>query len=112
METKIAILDAGQLPKYLVLAAKKLGLSPMVIATSSFDPACEVTDEVSLGKWTPDSLLQIFQDHEIVTFENEWISKYLLFKVKAAGLLNKLLPSFESMQKVRTKWDQKQFFIG
>ncbi len=112
METRIAILGAGQLAKYLVLAAKKLGLSPTVIATFSFDPACEVSDQVRVGEWTPDSLLQVFQDHEIVTFENEWISEYLLSKVKAAGLLNKLLPSFESMQKVRTKWDQKQFFIG
>ncbi|MSP18564.1 MAG: ATP-grasp domain-containing protein [Bdellovibrionales bacterium] len=112
MKTRIAILGAGQLAKYLVLAAKKLGLSPTVIATFSFDPACEVSDEVRLGEWTPDSLLQVFQDHEIVTFENEWISEHLLSKVKAAGLINKLLPSFESMKKVRTKWDQKQFFIG
>lgn len=111
MKKKIAILGAGQLAKYLKLAAKNLGLPCTVVANSSQDPAYQDSLDVIAEEWTPDLMLKIFQENEIVTFENEWIAPHLLSKVNADGLLEKMAPLFESMQKVRTKWDQKRLFL-
>lgn len=111
MGKRIAILGAGQLAKYLVQAAGKLGLSVSVVATSPDDPALQEPCQGIVGQWTPELFLKIFQEHDLVTFENEWISDGLLVQVKEQGLLSKMLPAESSIQKVRTKWDQKQFFI-
>ncbi len=112
MQKRIAILGAGQLAKYLVGAGQKLGLEVTVVATSASEPACQETHRTVIAEWTPELMFQVFLEHDIVTFENEWISDSLLSKVIAEGLLGKLLPSHESMIKVRTKWNQKQFFLA
>jgi 5-(carboxyamino)imidazole ribonucleotide synthase len=110
MEKRIAILGAGQLAKYLNLAARKLNLPVTIVATSASEPACQDNSDCITQEWTADLMLNVFNQADLVTFENEWISESLLSKVKAAGLLNRLTPSFESMERVRTKWGQKELF--
>lgn len=111
MQKRIAILGAGQLAKYLGLAAQKLKIPVTVVATSPSDPACQDNLPFIACEWTPEVMLKVFQENDIVTFENEWISASLLSKVKESGQLKKLCPSFESMNTVRTKWDQKKLFL-
>ncbi len=111
MDKRVAILGAGQLAKYLVVAAKKLSIPVTVVAQSLNEPACFESVPVVAGTWTAELMLKVFQDHDVVTFENEWISDSLLSQVVAAGLIHKMAPSHASMKKVRTKWDQKKFFM-
>lgn len=111
MGKRIAILGAGQLAKYLNLAAQKLKIPVIIVATASSDPACQDNSDCIVHDWTADLMLKVFQEADLVTFENEWISDALLFKVKESGLIEKLSPSFESMRMVRTKWEQKKLFL-
>ena len=111
MGKRIAILGAGQLAKYLVQSSDRLGLEVTVVASSPEEPALQESCQRVIDRWTPELFLQVFQEHELVTFENEWISESLLSAVKERGFLAKLFPAFSSVQKVRTKWDQKEFFF-
>lgn len=110
MGKRIAILGAGQLAKYLVQAANSLGLEPTVIAAGANEPALRESCQSQIAPWTPELFLKVFQENDLVTFENEWISSSLLGLARENGLLAKLYPTSESIQKVRTKWDQKRFF--
>lgn len=110
MDKRVAILGAGQLAKYLAFAAKKLKISVTVIATSELEPACLDGNRRMVFPWTPELFLKVFQEHDLVTFENEWISDRLLQRVREKGLLEKMFPHYECMNEVRTKWDQKKFF--
>lgn len=111
MGNRIAILGAGQLAKYLVQSAKRLGFEPTVVASKPNEPACSENCQVIAGDWKPELFLEVFKTHDLVTFENEWISDSLLTLVRQHGFLGKLYPSSQATHQVRTKWDQKQFFL-
>lgn len=110
MGKRVAILGAGQLAKYLAISAKRLGHFVTIVAQSKDDPAVAHADDANFSQWTPELFLQVFKTHDVVTFENEWISDDLLEKVKEEQLIDRMVPGFDGMAKMRTKWDQKQFF--
>ncbi len=107
----VGIIGGGQLAQMLVEAAHRLGLDPVVLVTSPADPAAQVCKKIVVGHWTDEkSLRQLFEQTEIVAFENEFIPCDLVEKAAqglSSGRRVRFFPSLGAIRKLQDKLEQK-----
>ncbi|OEY86891.1 5-(carboxyamino)imidazole ribonucleotide synthase [Wolbachia pipientis] len=68
----IGIIGGGQLGKMIAIAAAKLGYRTYIFANSKDDPACCITDNVTIAQFSDDDALETFtKSVDFVTIDSE-----------------------------------------
>ncbi len=110
MTKKIGIIGGGQLAFFLSEAAKKLGLSPIVLSESLDVPAKRSATQLLQGSFQDPKIFRtFFSEVKTVIFENEWINTDLL-EQESRGEVS-FFPSLNVMQRLQDKLSQKEELV-
>ncbi|MCG8324181.1 MAG: 5-(carboxyamino)imidazole ribonucleotide synthase [Thiotrichales bacterium] len=104
---RLGIIGGGQLAKMTAAAAQQLGCEIAIIEKFPDCPAAPVARHTLTGDWnTPEALLQLAGQVDVVTLENEFVDAGSLARIEEQG--HTLLPSAETIALVQDKLIQKQ----
>jgi 5-(carboxyamino)imidazole ribonucleotide synthase len=106
MKPTVGILGSGQLATFLAEAARRLGRSVRVFATSADDPAARVADDIVLQRsGDPEVASRFFSGLEVALFESENVdlSAFGEWTTKA-----RFVPSLDAIRILQDKLRQKR----
>lgn len=108
---RLGIIGGGQLAKMIARAAAQFGCETTVLDREANGPAAGVVDQIIVGNWDdPDTLLQLAQQVDVVTLENEFVDAAALSAIEAAGY--RVFPSARSIALTQDKLKQKQALVA
>jgi 5-(carboxyamino)imidazole ribonucleotide synthase len=106
---RVGIIGGGQLGQMLALAARQIGVQPVILAHRATDCALQVTNEYFLDDGT-DALLEIFlKSIDSITIENEFFDLERYERILQKFPTKEFFPSIASLKLAQNKLDQKQF---
>ena len=104
---RLGIVGGGQLAKMTALAGLQLGCDVVVLERNNHSPAANLASHSIVGDWdTPEALLQLAAQVDVVTLENEFVDAASLRALEAGG--HALFPTASSIALVQDKLIQKQ----
>ncbi len=105
---KIGFLGGGQLARMMILEAHRMGHEAHVLASSTAEPAAQVTGFTTVGKIQDIKTLEKFiEQMDLVTFESEFVLPEIL-EALGEKHSNKLFPKPEIMHLLQNRLSQKQ----
>jgi 5-(carboxyamino)imidazole ribonucleotide synthase len=109
LSPRVGIIGGGQLGQMLALAARQIGVHPIILAHRTTDCALQVTNEYFIDDGT-DALLEIFfKSVDLITIENEFFDLERYERLLKKFPDKKLFPTIETLKLAQNKLDQKEF---
>lgn len=104
---RLGIVGGGQLARMTALAAFPIGCEPVVLERDRHGPAMQVAPGSIEGDWNnPRTLLQLAEQVDVVTLENEFADADALATLEKAG--HEVYPRAATIGLVQDKLTQKQ----
>ena len=104
---RLGIIGGGQLARMTTIAAQQLGCDVVVLENNRLSPAATFASHSIIGDWnTPDALLELASQVDVITLENEFVDASLLAGLEQAG--HSVWPSSRTLALVQDKFSQKQ----
>ena len=109
--SRLGIIGGGQLAKMIAQAAAQFGCVTTVVDREANGPAASVVDRIIVGnRDDPATLLQLAQQVDVVTLENEFVDGAALSAIESAGY--QVFPSASSIALTQDKLKQKQALVA
>jgi len=106
--SKVGVIGGGQLAGMMAIASKSLGISLIVQAENSDDPATLMADKVILGEIDDiEATSELAKNVDVITFENEFVDLEKLQPLHEAG--TKFIPSLATLKPLLDKYTQRQY---
>ncbi len=104
---RLGIIGGGQLARMTTIAAQQLGCAVVILENNRLSPAATFASHSIIGDWnTPDALLKLASQVDIITLENEFVDSELLHSLELAG--HTVWPSSRTLALIQDKFTQKQ----
>lgn len=104
---RLGIIGGGQLARMTTIAAQQLGCDVVILENNRLSPAATFASHSIIGDWnTPDALLKLASQVDVITLENEFVDSELLHSLELAG--HKVWPSSRTLLLIQDKFTQKQ----
>ena len=103
---KIGIIGGGQLGRMMILAAKHMGFTFIVLDPTPNCPAGNVADEQIVADFEDESAIRRLAERcDVVTYEFEHINAQALERLESAG--KPVYPTPKSLEQIQNKLTQK-----
>lgn len=104
---RLGIIGGGQLAKMTAMTALQLGCDVVVLERNNYSPAAQLATHSIVGDWeNPEALLQLAQQVDVVSIENEFLNVEALTLLEQYG--HPLFPGTKTLRLVQDKLIQKQ----
>lgn len=104
---RLGIIGGGQLARMTTIAAQQLGCNVVVLENNHLSPAATFASHSIIGDWnTPDALLELASQVDVIALENEFVDASLLAGLEQAGHM--VWPTSRTLALVQDKFIQKQ----
>lgn len=109
----VGIIGGGQLALMLANAAVRMGLRPVILTESSWDPAARAHPNAILGSaQDAGALALLFSQTDRILMENEFLDcgtlRAVQAGVRAPSEIPRFFPSLEAIEKLQDKLEQKK----
>lgn len=115
MPTRVGVVGAGQLARFLITEARQLGIEITPLANQPDDPAAQEAKKFILkdSKSSPSKNLfaQFLESNDTILFENEFLD-FKSLEAAALDLKKTFVPELEALFKARDKLNQKSTFAS